>query len=334
MTSIYQTHLNPLPDSEFEPGRLDHIVPYNSGRLLDPRRTPVTLVDILPSVGMFVLRIDAFEDKGALWEIPYEDVGNYQFYKNAKRSDERAVSEIRQTMEKFDHTTVIECPPEARKATWIRLGEYCGEALSWLESKSAFFAERRGLPGPEDKIGDPLLRRDLRKFLEEKDVGRLEEDFTRQFVSNPNAGEIVKGHRIVLAELGLVPYEGKISRSRNLFEGLWSRERRAEHILRRMSFVRSVFRKLGFDRVLLYRGMSYQGPLTPARNWSFVSATFNKEVAESHLEAGNRDWNGILFKQWSPVERLFMTYHETDRMNAAYEEAEAVLLYEGSGDVF
>jgi len=69
--SIYQTAADPAPDSEFEPGELDHLVVGNAGRLLDPRRTPVTVVGIRLEVGTFVVRLEAFEDKGARWEVPF-----------------------------------------------------------------------------------------------------------------------------------------------------------------------------------------------------------------------------------------------------------------------
>ena len=41
--SIYARHDDPAPDADFEPGCLEHLVPGNTGRLLDARRTPVGL---------------------------------------------------------------------------------------------------------------------------------------------------------------------------------------------------------------------------------------------------------------------------------------------------
>ena len=63
--SVYLKREDAPPDSEFEPGALHHLVAGNAGRVLDPRRTPITIVDIRPDTGTFVLRIDDFEDK--LW---------------------------------------------------------------------------------------------------------------------------------------------------------------------------------------------------------------------------------------------------------------------------
>lgn len=333
VTSIYKHDKNRLSDTEFETGQLAHIAVGNQGRLLDPRRTPVSVVDILPSVGMFAVRIEDFEDKGAVWEIPFEDVSNYQFFKGSKRIHVDQLAEFTRLVERFDKTDKIECDPESKIATMRSLQTCCRKASSWLEAHSSFFAKNGGLPNPEERMGDNSLAKDLQKFLREKDLLELENDFAGQFVSNPYAGEIVKGHRIILAELDLVVYEGKIQRNPDLFSGKWSREHRKEHLLWRMSFVQSVFRKLGIAKVCLYRGMSYRGNLQPSRNQTFISATFSRTVAEGHLDAGNTDteYSGVLFRQWVPIERLFMTYYETEQMNRVYKEAEAVLFYdEGS----
>lgn len=334
--SLYAHDKNRIPDSEFESGQLEHLVIGNEARLLDPRRTPVVIVDLLPAVGMFVIRIAAFEDQGALWEVPFEDVSKYQFRKTSKRTDPILLSEIKKAVERFDRILKIECAPETQSATLKSLRRRHEETSLWLEAQSEFFAQKGTLANPEERSGDALLAKDLQKFLKEKDLLEIENDFARQFVSNPHAGEIVKGHRIVLAELGLVAYEGKIQRHPDLFGGQWSRERRQEHVLWRMSFVQSIFRKLGHSHLCLYRGMSYRGELQSGRNQTFVSATFSKSVAQSHFEAGDAESGlvGVMFRQWTPVARLFMTYYETDQMNVTFKEAEAVLLFEGDSVAF
>ena len=156
----------------------------------------------------------------------------------------------------------------------------------------------------------------------------MEDAFASQFVSNPYSGELVKGHRIVLAELGMVSYEGKVTRDPELFDGDWSRERRADHILVRRAFVQAVFRHLGEDHVLLYRGISLPGRLRLPENLTFVSATFSLAVARAHFDSGGEGATGVLYRQQVPIERLFMTYYETEQMNRSFAEAEAVLLHE------
>jgi hypothetical protein len=144
-------------------------------------------------------------------------------------------------------------------------------------------------------------------------------------VSNPNSGELVKGHRIVIAELGLVAYAGKVVRDPGLFDDPWSRQRRAEHVLARLGFVHALFARLGHDHLVLYRGLSAEGPVHP---------TFSRDVAMSLFESGSDRATRVLLRQAVPVDRVFMTYYETPQMNAPFKEAEAVLLYDKANAVF
>ena len=73
--SVYLDNPDMPPDSDFEPGEHCHLVGGNKARLLDPRRTPVSVIEVRLDTGTFVIRIDDFEDKGATWEIPFEGVG-------------------------------------------------------------------------------------------------------------------------------------------------------------------------------------------------------------------------------------------------------------------
>ena len=77
--SIYQSDSDAAPNSEFEPGTLQHLVRGNAGRLLDPRRTQVTIVGLHLETGFMTLRVDSFEDAGVTWDIPFEEVDHYQF---------------------------------------------------------------------------------------------------------------------------------------------------------------------------------------------------------------------------------------------------------------
>jgi hypothetical protein len=127
--------------------------------------------------------------------------------------------------------------------------------------------------------------------------------------------------------MGLVPYEGKVVRNPALFDGGWSKERRAQHILSRLAFVHEVFARLGLTRLVLYRAIAHKGRLAPHPNHSFVSATFSREVAEAHFD-GYPQGTAALYRQSVPVQRVFMTYLETAQMNRQMKEAEATLFYE------
>lgn len=332
--SVYLENSDMAPDSEFEPGELAHLVAGNTGCLLDPRRTPISVIEISVDVGSFVIRIDDFEDTGATWEIPFEGVSAYQFAAGSARVPAAALQQYRAAVERLDRPLAIACDPVQRLATEVRLVEEVESASVWLGKNSQFLRWGATLPSPSTRTGDPRLQDDLEAFMTGRELWDIEDAFARQYVSNPFSGELVKGHRIVIAELGLVPFEGKVIRDPAIFDGPWSRGRRAEHVLARLAFVRAVFNRLGRDRVRLYRGISTEQQLQRPGNETFVSATFSREVAMSHFESGSPLATRALYRQSVQVERLFMSYHETARMNDRFKEAEAVLFFDGDNSTF
>jgi hypothetical protein len=76
---MYQADPGALPDDRFSPGGLGWLVARNDGRLLDARRTPVRVTAIDLHRGFFETEIAAFEDKGARWLVPLEEVTRFQF---------------------------------------------------------------------------------------------------------------------------------------------------------------------------------------------------------------------------------------------------------------
>jgi hypothetical protein len=332
--SVYQSDPDAAPDADFEPGVLQHLVVGNTGRMLDPRRTPVSIAALRPEVGCFVLRIEGFEDRGALWELPYEKVGNYQFVIGAGRAPESCVAEYQAAIARFDRSLTILCAATAARATAARIEGQRELAATWLIERSSFLAEGGALPDPSTRRGDPRLQADLTAYLGELDLGDMETAFARQFVSGPHSGELVKGHQVVIAELGLAPYEGTMIRDPALFDGGWSREHRARHVIARMAFLRAVFGHLEMPHLSLYRGLSAEGPLAARPNHTFVSASFSQDVARSHFEMGTSEATRVLMHQAVPVERVVMTYYETAAMNEQFLEAEAVLLHDGGNRAF
>jgi hypothetical protein len=326
--SIYQRDPNRKPDTEFEGGELRHLVVGNRGRLLDPRRTPVQIVDLDGRTGQFVVEITAFEDEGARWVVPFEGVDRYQFEKGCLPAGEEEVMRFRQTATRFDRPLVIAPDPGAREATERRVRELREAAGQWLTRKSRFLAAGADLPSPETREGHPLLFEDLRAYMEEQDLWEMEDGFATQFVSNPYSGERVKGHCLVLAELGLAPFDWTVVRDPDLFAGRWSKERRRQHVLSRLAFVRELLTRCGLEVVLLYRGYYDDGGGAPRKTPTFTSASFSREVSASLAHADVPDAKPVLMTQETPVSRLFMTYLETVQMNRQFKEAEAVLLYD------
>lgn len=332
---IHQHDPDMLPDSAFVPGSLEHLVPGNRGRLLDPRRTPVSVVEIRPATGEFVVEIAGFEDRGARWVVPFEEVKHYQFEPDGARAGTADLARWREAVARFDRPLVVPRDEVRRAKTQTELVAREAEARAWFRSSSRF-VELGGKDEMSMPYGDPVLWGDLQTFLGERDLAVMDQEFTTGFVSNPYSGEMVKGHRIVIAELGLVELEDKVIRDPNLFSGSWSKARREDHVLWRLAFVRALLRELGMKTtVMVYRGMAMEGASHPPRNRTFVSATFSFKVAQSLFEPkGFGRSNGILWRQHVPLERFFMTYLETEAMNRQFDEEEAVLLFEEGNPLF
>jgi hypothetical protein len=326
---VYQSDPDRAQDSDFEPGVPAHAVVGNRGRMLDPRRTPVLIVDVDVPHGFLVLEVTAFEDAGARWQIELERIGDFQFARTSARATDADVAAMARAVDRLDRPLDVPADPQARSATAGRLRSEQSAARDWLAGTGSF---RAGTRPPDlaarltSRHGDPGLTADLAGYLGARGLLDVERAFADAFVSNARAGEMVKGHRIVLATLGLVAYHGTVVRDPAIFDPPLDRARRAEHVLTRLGFVRAAFALAGIAEVTLYRGLAVDGPLRPHPQRGFVSATFDAEVAASFLNAGTR--LGVMYRQRLPVERLFMTFLETEQLNRAYAEAEAILLAE------
>jgi hypothetical protein len=325
---IYQCDPSPEPDSEFEPGGMHFLVEGNRGRMLDARRTPVRIVELRPERAMFVLRIEGFEDRGALWELSLEQVCHYQFTRDARRAWAEDVERMQRVLRQLDLPLTIECDEARARATRKALAEQVAECDGWLNEHGTFLAADGRLPDPRTRTGDPRLYADLQNYMRQHGLADIEAEFARQYVSNPHAGETIKAHRIVVAELGLAAYHGRTLRNRELLDAGDRRTRCKSHIIRRLAFARAFFGRLGVSRVTLYRGMSTTEKIRPDAPETFVSATFSRDVADSHFRAYGDQSEGVMCRAQIPVERMFMTYLETEQMNRPFQEAEAVLLHD------
>jgi len=320
--AIYASDPNPAPDSDFAPGELGHLVAGNRGRLLDARRTPVTITAIDPGRGAFEVEIGAFEDAGARWELPLEDVRRFQFAHGGRVAGAHALAELERAAARFDRELVVDCDPVAREDTLRRIGRERREVRQQIGDLAVVGLAAR----VRARAGDPRLFALLDEVMTARGVADLDRRFTATFVSNPRSGEFVKGHAIVLAELGLCPYRGNVVRDPSVFEGPLARERRADHLVARLGFSAELWSGRDEETVTLYRGAAVEGPL-PEPAWSsFVSATFSREVAAAHFEGGPTTRTGVLWRQQVPVDRLLMTFLETREMNRRFSEAEAVLI--------
>jgi hypothetical protein len=320
------------PDTEFLPGELCHLVAGNRGRLLDARRTPITVARVAPERGAFEVEVAAFEDAGARWELPLEDVGRFQFAVGVSVADPVAVSELERAAARFAGELEIACDPDACEETWRRIAaerQKLSEGLARDRSSIDDLDRRVGA-----REGDPRLFALLGEAMTARGVADLERRFCATFASNPASGEFVKGHAIVLAELGLAPYRGKVVRDAGLFAGPYAKPRRARHLVARLAFTQALWATCGEHAVTLYRGAAVDGPLPERASGSLISATFSREVATEHFEGGPTSQTSALWRQRVPLARLFMTFLETLELNGRFKEAEAVLIADPDNRAF
>jgi hypothetical protein len=319
------------PGSEFVPGGLRHLVAGNRGRLLDARRTPVHVTGVWAETGFFEVQVDAFEDAGARWMVPLESVGSYQFAAGGATAGDADLEALGAAVARCDVQITVTAGPAAREHARHRLAGECSRADAWLTGHGApagfdpqpFIGTRAGWPQAQDWLASYLASRGL---------AAIEEQVTSGFVSNPWAGDLVLGHLIVLAELGLGALSARAPRDPEIFTGDWSKRQRADHILARMGFAQALWRRAR-GPVMLYRGIAVPGQPAPAdspgrRESPVISASFSSEVAESHFRSPGAVAAALYRRRLAP-EQIFMTFLETAAMNRQFLEAEAVLLAGG-----
>ncbi len=320
----YQADPDMAPDDEFEPGHLRHLVPGNTGRMLDARRTPVRVVGLRPALALVEVEVLAFEDRGARWELPVRVVDRYQFERDRPTLSDDEVDRIDAVDRSFGDLHV-ELDPDRRRDTLERLVDERAAAADWFVHRSRWARADRSIdlaaPAADERLVD-----DLADFLAERGLAEMDADVMRQYVSHPGAWEVVTGHAIVAAEIGLAAYRGPTIRDPARMSGDWSLARRADHLLARMAFTSTAFALAGHATVTLHRGMSFEHAFAWRDGGTFVSATFDRALAEEHATLGPNRPMTLLASQRVPVGRLLATYHETAAMNAHFREAEALLL--------
>ena len=322
---IHESDPAMAPDTDFVPGVPALLAPGNEGRMLDARRTPVRVVALRPETGTWTCEVLAFEDRGARWDLPFEAVTRFQFGRDAASLDTPMLGRVRDAIRSFDRDASRPPDPTAREPTERRIASLRNEVGAWLASESRFVAERATLDlGSRD--GSPQLAADLETFMRLRGLWDVERDLAAAYVSNPGAGEIVKVHEMALAELGLAGYHGTVVRDPASLEGAWTMERRKEHIVTRLAFVRESLTRVGLTRLVLYRAISAEGPLQGRRPRSLVSTTFSLDVALSLFGEASDGRDARMDRRTVPLERVFMTYLETAAMDRQFREAEALLL--------
>ena len=314
-------------DELFDNGTLYHLVPGNQGRVLDGRRTPGYIESFDIESCMFVWRITDFEDKGKCWVIPAEQIGSYQFRKGSKLLDGAAVEQISNQCEIFKERLNISCIEENLSDTESLISEAEKDAEYWLQNHSHFLKNGKRLDLSAE-VGNADLYCDLENYLSSKGLLELEKLTAEQYLLNPYSGEWIKGMKIVMAELGLINYNGTIPRSSSIFTGSGSKALRKQYIISRCAFLRAIFKYYNISEVPLYRGVAspmdfYETPIT------LLSTTFSADMAKEFASINDStEYRSCYWAKFTiPIKNLFMTFLETKEFNERYKEQEAIVFY-------
>ena len=227
----------------------------------------------------------------------------------------------------------ISCDASRREETVQALSRERELAEAWLADQSRFFQSGSSISEGEPE-GPSLLCADTKTYMAQRELSDLEALFTRQYVSNP-FNEAVKAHRIAISRLGLAPYNGKMLRDPFQTADALSLDRRGSHVIVRMGLVQAIFERCGRERIVLYRMESCEGPLRPRRSGNvLVSASFRMDIVQEMSGWADPKRTVAIYRQAVPIQRVLMTYLETEAMNHPFREAEAVLLSDPSNQAF
>ena len=320
-----------LSDDFFAPGDLKFLVVGNECRLLDKRRTPGVIKSIDSKGGFFRWEMTDFEDKGNFWDVELERVNTYQFKQDSNVLIPDEIEYLRNRIAALSKHVEIKASKSETLLTNQNLNLCINEIDKWLKHNSMFFRSNQSIDF-QSLNGPQLLREDFNRFMSEVGMSDVEVRTAETQVLNPHSGDWIRAMQIVMAEMGLKDFIGRDIRSPDTFRGIGARANRRKYIEYRLGFLRSIFGKLGYREVELYRGMSTEWDWQtndPKQNRFWSSWTFNYKVGQdfSELKPNTKQKNSYLIKRAIPIDRLFMTFIETDAMNRQYLEAEALVLH-------
>ena len=176
----------------------------------------VSVVD--PETASFTVTIGAFEDKGAEWEIALWDVTKFLARPGGEKLTAAQQAKLSKRMSQLNKCVTIGCFDKDRQASEEMIGRL-GREVEELLKANHFLANREAPFNFKDVENLTQICEVFKKWLDIKGLADLDSAFVSAWSTNPHAGEFIKGHRIVLAELGLCPYHGHVQRSSRLFEG-------------------------------------------------------------------------------------------------------------------
>lgn len=328
----YEQHSSPPPEGLI-PATLAHLVTGQTLFLSDPRRTPVVIARVDTATASFAVRVLAFEDAGASWDLPLWDVSKFLTDPQADRLTHLQQTALQNRASALRQHTAIAVQTQDRTRSQQDIAAALQDARAWLaRAHPNLPADAGALLNSTE--ANPDWSAACAGFLRHKGVQSMDLAFATQYASNPHASEVIKGHRIVLAQMGLCPYQGDILRDPEALQGKWSRSARRAHIVARLGFMAAMLEQLELAALPLYRVVCSDTRLTPPRNTGFVSASFSRDVALSLFTAGQTTRSAALYWQSVPGTRLFLSFLETPALSRKFQEAEAVLLFDPTARPF
>jgi hypothetical protein len=326
---VHQRDPHARPDSEFEAGAYHHLVPGNTGRMLDARRTPIRVDALRPDIGSWRCEVMAFEDRGAIWTLPVESAVRFQFALGAAHATPRAVAELEAQARRFATPLTIEPEPERARATLVELARRSAEAAAWLARRGPMRWDPADADHDQGAIPTVPISV-FETFMVERGLLEMDHVLARTYVSNPHAGETAKGHLVVIAEMGIAPFHGTCVRDPGTFDGDWSRDHRADHVLWRTAIVHTMLTTMGLAVLELHRGVANSPGVAPRSGRVLESWSFSRAVAESVAGPPVPGVQRAVDTRRVSHRRAFMTYLETRAMSRQFLEAEAVLFADDS----
>jgi hypothetical protein len=293
---------------------------------MDARRTP-DIIEDGAAHGHFRWRITKFEDEGAYWDVPLEDVVRFQFALDATELPDERTALLTATLETVDRILTVPVDPRQQNKTELQISEIAASLENYVSASVPAIRSKVPIDELAAEICDRFAAL-LRNHMEAQGLGEQEHLTSKLYVLNPYSGEWVKGMQIVCAEIGLRQYSGKMPRTADIFSGIGDKSSRRSYLIHRFAFVRALFRLLGYEEVTLFRGMAAEGTWQKQPPRFFSSWTFSREVAEEFSSGKGRTKHSYCLKRTFPIDKLFMTFVETGAMNKQYREREAVVLHD------
>lgn len=325
---MHEQHTIREPDEHFDIGTLAHLVIGNEGRVLDGRRTPGFIEHYDAESAMFIWRITAFEDSGKCWEIPAEQIDSYQFRRGCPQLSNEEVTHISKQCQELNQKLNIQKDVRSTLRTEVVISKQEQYASDWIKRYSSFYHSGSQFDF-HTRVGIQSLYNDLEQYLREAGLYELEIRTAEDYLLNPYSGEWIKGMQIVMAEMGLISYNGTCARKPDTFSGIGTRAYRSKYIIARIAFIRSIFKLKGITEIPVYRGMSSENDFHEIQH-SLLSTTLSLDTAMSFadIRQSSRSRSAYIVKFTCPVDCLFMTFFETKQFSERYQEQEAVILYD------